>query len=164
MPEILLGVCWSRNFCPTVTGTSSTCTLRTVFRNLQCFWISQPVKYRLGTHDNDPGHNSPKVDARLELIHIFAASTKVCLCADVTVVDVEHTLKRKARSECLQAFCIRSLPAGCWCRLSKHYSHRWQLSGKRQCAPWAEVWMESIVTKYFEDHRVGLFQISYDIT
>ena len=103
MPEILLDVCCSRNFCPTATGTSSTCIVRRVFRNLQCFWISQPVTYRVGTHDIDPGHNSPNVDARLELIHTFAASTKVYLCADVTVLDTEHTPKQKAHSLCLQA-------------------------------------------------------------
>lgn len=60
------------------------------------------VRYQIGTHDNGPDHNSPNVDAWLELIHTFAASTKVYLCADVTVVDVEGTANRKACSVCLQ--------------------------------------------------------------
>jgi hypothetical protein len=47
--------------------------------------------YQVGTHDTGPGHKSPNVDPRRELIHTSAASTKVYLCADVTVVDVEHT-------------------------------------------------------------------------
>lgn len=79
---------------------------------LETYNVSESVNLsganQVGTHDSGSGHNSPNVDARLELIHTFVPSTKVYLCTDVTVVDVKHTLKRKACSVCLQALLYKT--------------------------------------------------------
>jgi hypothetical protein len=59
-----------------------------------------------------PWPQQPKCWRWLELIHTSAASTKVYLCADVTVVDVEHTLKRKALCISTVSFVQEVCPQG----------------------------------------------------
>jgi len=109
----------------------------------QWFWPQQPKCWRSAGADN--------ILSRLARRFTYAQMSLLWM------LNTHSNVKRALYV--YRLFCTRRSPAGCWCRLSKHYSRRWHLSGKRQCAPWAEVWMQSIVTKHFEDHHVGLFQI-----
>jgi hypothetical protein len=62
--------------------------------------VSQPVRQQTGAHDSVPDLSNPEADTEVVLIPTFANSMRFTPCAEVTVVDVEHTLMLRLSTEC----------------------------------------------------------------